>query len=195
MLKGLTKKLAGTRNAVTGALDELDVIRAQVAEKRQEIEKIRRAPIPVSEALEQFDRWAADKAEDAVSALHPEYLTDPNHAKGEIRLPDLWIGSGKDALRNNDRGDEILLGLIFASAMPAVRSIVEERLEAAVAGRECLTAAERVECVTLAEGELLQLELSEEALVRSLETAGLPVERRADAAPAAVLAAEASLPS
>lgn len=195
MIKGLTKKLTGTRSAVTDAMDSLDVIRARVAEKRAELEEIRRAPIPVSEALANFDRWAADRAEDAVSRLRPEHLVDPAHPAGELRLPDFSARVQGELHRAGDRADDLLWSLILATALPAVRNIVEEKLEAAVAGRECLTAAERVERVTLAEAELLHLELSEEALVRSLEGAGLPVERRADASPAAVLCAQASLPS
>lgn len=195
MIKGLTKKLTGTRNAVTGALDDLDVIRAAIAEKRNEIDSLRRAPIPTSEALANFDRWAADRAQDAIDRLRPEALVDPNHPAGELRLPDFSARVDGELHRAGDRADDLLFSLMLATAMPAVRSIVEERLEAAVAGRETLTRTERVERVERAEGELLQLELSEEATVRALEGAGLPVERRADASPLAVLAAEASLPT
>lgn len=195
MIKNLTKKLTGTRNAVTGALDDLDVIRAAIATKKTEIEALHRAPIPVSEALEQFDRWAAGKAEQAVQSLRPELLSDPANVSGEMRLPDLSYRLDGEIARADHRADEILYGLILATAMPAVRSIVEERIEAATAGRECLTAAERVERIAKAEAELLHLELSEEATVRALEGAGLPVERRADASPRAVLCAQASLPT
>lgn len=121
-------------------------------------------------------------------------MADPAHPAGEIRLPDFSARIEGELHRAGDRADDLLWSLILATALPAVRNIIEERLEAAVAGRECLTAAERVERIEKAEGELLKLELSEEALVRSLEGAGLPVDRRADADPRAVLCAEASLP-
>jgi hypothetical protein len=195
MIKNLTTKLTGTRNAVTGALDDLDVLRSQIAEKRNEIEALHRAPVPVSEALEQFDKWAADRAEQAVQSLRPELLSDPANVSGEMRLPDLSYRLDGEIARADHRADEILYGLILATAMPAFRSIVEERIEAATAGRECLTAAERVERIERAEAELLDLELQEESVVRSLEGAGLPVERRADASPVAVLCAAVSLPT
>ena len=194
-MKNVLKKLTGTRDAVTSALDGLDVIRAQVSEKRAEIESLRRAPVPVSEALKSFDVWAANRAEDAITRLRPEALVDPTHPAGELRLPDFSARVEGELHRAGDRADDLLWSLIVATAMPAVRSIVEERLEAAVAGRECLTAAERVERVEKAAGELLQLELSEESLIRSLEAAGLPVERRADADPRAVLCAGGCLPT
>jgi hypothetical protein len=195
MIKGLTKKLTGTRNAVTDAMDQLDVMRSQISEKKAEIDSLHRAPIPTSEALAAFDRWAADKAEDAVNRLRPEHLIDPAHPSGELRLPDFSARVEGELHRAGDRADDMLWSLVIATSMPAVRSIVEDKLEAACAGRECLTAVERVERIAKAEGELLELELSEEALVRSLEGAGLPVERRADASPAAVLCAAVSLPT
>ena len=187
-MKNVLKKLTSARSAVTATLDELDALRASIAEKRQEIETIRRAPLPVSEALKAFDVWAAD----AIDRLRPEALADPAHPAGELRLPDFSARVEGELHRAGDRADDLLWSLIVATAMPAVRSIVEEKLEAAVAGRETLTRTERVEQT---EGELLQLELSEEATVRALEGAGLPVERRADASPLAVLAAAVSLPS
>lgn len=195
MIKNLTKKLTGTRNAVTGALDDLDVIRAAIATKKTDVEALRRAPIPVSEALKAFDTWAANRAEDAITRLRPEVLVDPNHPAGELRLPDFSARVEGELHRAGDRADDLLWSLIMATAMPAVRSIIEDKIEAAVAGRECLTAAERVERIANAEAELLHLELSEEATVRALEGAGLPVERRADASPAAVLCAQACLPT
>jgi hypothetical protein len=195
MLKGIAKKLAGTRSAVTSAMDELDVLRASIVEKRQEIETLRRAPIPVGEALKAFDTWAANRAEDAITRLRPEHLVDPAHPAGELRLPDFSARVEGEFHRADDRADDLLFALIMATAMPAVRSIVEERLEQATAGRPTLTRTERVERIAEAEAELLALELSEEATVRSLEAAGLPVERRADADPRAVLASESSLPA
>lgn len=87
-MKNVLKKLTGARDAVTATLDELDVLRAAIATKKTDVEALRRAPIPVSEALEQFDRWAADKAADAIDRLRPEHLVDPAHPAGELRLPD-----------------------------------------------------------------------------------------------------------
>jgi hypothetical protein len=194
-MKSIMKKITGTRSAVTSALDELDVMRSQISEKKAEIDSLRRAPIPTSEALKAFDTWAANRAEDAVSRLQPEHLVDPAHPAGELRLPDFSARVEGELHRAGDRADDLLFSLILATAMPAVRSIVEDRLEQATAGRECLTAAERVERIEKAEGELIDLELQEEATVRALEAAGLPVERRADASPQAVLASAASLQS
>ena len=194
-MKSVLKKLTSTRTAVTGALDEIDVLRASIVEKRREIEGLRRAPIPTSEALANFDRWAADKSEDAIDRLRPEHLVDPAHPAGELRLPDFSARVEGELHRAGDRADDLLFSLILATAMPTVRNIVEERLEQATAGRECLTQSERFERVERAQAELLDLELSEEALVRSLEGAGLPVERRADASPAAVLCAGGCLPA
>jgi hypothetical protein len=195
MIKGLTKKLTGTRNAVTDAMDQLDVMRSQISEKKAEIDSLHRAPIPTSEALKAFDTWAANRAEEAIDRLRPEHLVDPAHPAGELRLPDFSARVEGEFHRADDRADDLLFALIMATALPALRSIVEEKIEAAVAGRETLTRNERVERIERAQAELLALELQEEATVRSLEAAGLPVERRADAAPAAVLCAQASLPS
>lgn len=171
------------------------VLRAAIATKKTDVEALRRAPIPVSEALEQFDRWAADKAADAIDRLRPEHLVDPAHPAGELRLPDFSARVEGEFHRAGDRADDLLFALIMATALPALRSIVEEKIEAAVSGRETLTRNERVERIERAQAELLALELQEEATVRALEAAGLPVERRADASPQAVLASAASLPT
>ena len=176
-------------------MDQLDVIRAKNADIQSEIRRLERAPLPVGEALDLFDRWAEKQAEEAFQSLRPELLLDPGHVAGELQLPDFtYVIDGENG-RAHHRADQTLWGLIIATALPSVRSIVEERLEAGVAGRETLTRHERMERIEKCQGDLLELELTEEALIRSLETSGLDVQRRADAAPAAVLAHSGSLPN
>ncbi|WP_226553577.1 hypothetical protein [Celeribacter naphthalenivorans] len=191
----LLKKLTASRSAVTDAMDQLDVIRAKNADIQSEIRRLEVAPLPVGEALELFDNWAEKQAEEAFQSLRPELLLDPGLRAGELSLPDFtYVLDGKSG-RAHHRADEVLWGLIIATALPSVRSIVEEKVEAAVLGRECLSRQERAEKIERAQVELLEIELVEEGIVRALEASGLDVQRRADADPQAVLASDASLPA
>ncbi len=52
----------------------------------------------------------------------------------------------------------------------------------------------RAKKLTRAQADLLALELAEEAAIRALEAAGLPVMRRPDADPRVLLASDTSLP-
>ncbi|WP_417264547.1 hypothetical protein [Celeribacter sp.] len=191
----LLKKLAGTRSAVTSALDELDVIRSRNADLQSEVRRLHAAPLPVSEALEYFDQWAERTAADAIERLRPERLLDAKAAPSGLSLPSVVVDAGGGPERVYTAAIECSFGVMLDACLPAVRASVEEALEQAVAGRECLTMQERAEKLEQAKADLMTMELEEESLVRALEASGLPVERRADADPQAVLCADASLPA
>jgi hypothetical protein len=60
-------------------------------------------------------------------------------------------------------------------------------------GRAVIATSDRCARIEAARAELLQAELMEESAIRELERVGVTVERRADANPQAVLAADACL--
>lgn len=191
----LLKKVTASRSAVTDAMDQIDVIRAKNADLQSEIRRLSSAPLPVSEALEYFDQWAERTAADAIERLRPERLLDAKVAPSGLSLPSVIVDAGGGPERVYTAAIECSFGIMLDACLPAVRASVEERLERSVAGRECLTMQERAEKLERAQAELLEIELVEEGIVRALEASGLDVQRRADAAPAAVLAADASLPT
>lgn len=192
----LLKKLAGTRSAVTSALDELDVIRSRNADLQADLRRISSAPLPVAQALEFFDQWAERISAEALTSLRPEKLLEAKSGPAGLALPFVTIRLPDGTPERIEKtAIETSFGLMVGVCLPALRSQVEERLETAMAGRQPLTMAERAEQIAKVEAELFAGEMMEEAIVRSVEQAGLDVQRRADASPAAVLASDASLPA
>lgn len=186
--------LKGSRSAVTNAMDQIDVIRAENSELQAELRRLAAAPIPLSEALEHFDAWAERQASEAISRLHPEHLLDQKYASRGLSLPNVTVRVGDQPVEAHRIAIDALFGALIATNLPALRSIVEDHLEAALRGREPLSAMERAERIAETEARLMEAELQEEGLIRGLEAAGLDVQRRADASPAAVLAHDDSLP-
>jgi hypothetical protein len=74
----------------------------------------------------------------------------------------------------------LLVGLLGATVKEALRALLMELPEG-------LPPMEKAERLLTLHNEQLALEKREEALVRELEAAGQPVQRRADASPAVVL--------
>ncbi|MHC9236619.1 hypothetical protein ACX9MO_13375 [Pseudooceanicola sp. 502str34] len=187
------KSLAASRDAAAEARQNIDALREEIAEVKNTISRLRSAPQPVAEAMEAFDRWSEKVADAGVAAMHPEHLLQPEAAARGLRLPYATVNVEGERHTNFDRVDEVLLGLVLAASMPALREIVEGQLDGLVEGRETLSADARAERIAEAEDDLLQLELTEEAAVRSMEAAGVVIARRADADPRAILASDASL--
>lgn len=77
-----------------------------------------------------------------------------------------------------------LHGLLAEAAIAGAGALIERRLKETPAG---LPAAERAARVAELESKILRLEREEEAAIRDAEVAGVVIERRPDADPAAVL--------
>lgn len=188
----LLKSFRRQRAALAGTLDGLDSLRAEIAAKKREIVQVERAPRPADEALAAFDTWCDQIATSAVDRLGVSYLAQPNNS-GALRLPIVRL-AGEHAPDLTGAAD-VLLGLIVLTSRDELRDVIRGQIEDLTGGRETLGEDARGERVEALRAEILHLELAEEAVVRQLEEAGLPVSRRADAPALALLASDDALPT
>lgn len=186
---GFMKSLTNSR---ADALDGLDLLREQIADAGDEIARIAAAPQPVADALKAFDAWAGQVATEGVDSLRLGRLLRPETAQG-YELPRSVVRAGDSAVYDYGAATEALLGLLVATAMPALRKIVQGQLDDLTAGRETLTPAARAKKLDQAKADLFNLELREESAIRAMEAAGMDIARRADADPRALLASDKSL--
>lgn len=191
MIRDVLKAFGRNRAALTSTFDALDQIRAQIDAKGDEIEALRTAPRPVSDAIAAFDQWADRVATAAVDRAGISYMLGPE-GKGDIRLPS-YRAPG-ETTPNLTGSVEVLLGLLILTGRDKLRAVIEGQLADLAAGRETLDAEQRIERIASAEADLRGLHLVEEKLVRTMLDSGLSVTRRADVPPLVLLAADASLP-
>ena len=194
MLKTIMQSLTANRNAVDLALRQIDEIREEIITQKAEISRIETAPVPVAEALAAFDVWAASAAGGAMDARGVSALLDPTGGGHGLGVTTPAVRHGGEMIFDARPAVQTLLGLVISTGLPTLRRLAQEHLTAAADGMETMSASSRRKKLAEAQRALLDLELAEEAAIRSLEGAGVPVARRADASPAAVLAADASLP-
>lgn len=180
MLKSL-KALRPARDAVAELRAELETIRDGVAARSAAIEAIETAPLPVDEAVAALSGWMDRAATASVDRLNLNYLLQPGRAQSGIDLPP------------GNAASDLLLGLLLATNRDAVMNLIAGQLADHAHGRETISADDRPARVAKAQEALLQAELSEEAVCRALEDAGVEVRRRPDADPRAVLAHDEEL--
>ncbi|RID91617.1 hypothetical protein D2N39_13045 [Gemmobacter lutimaris] len=191
-LSNFMKSFSKQRTVLASTFDALDEIRAQIDAKGDEIEALRTAPRPVSDAIAAFDQWADRVATAAVDRAGISYMLGPE-GRGDIRLPS-YRAPG-ETTPNLTGSVEVLLGLLILTGRDKLRAVIEGQLADLAAGRETLDAEQRIERIASAEGDLRGLEMAEETIVRQMQNAGLAVVRRVDATALALLADDASLPS
>ncbi|MGO4909526.1 hypothetical protein ACEN2J_14470 [Pseudorhodobacter sp. W20_MBD10_FR17] len=185
----LFKSLTKTKAAAMGLHDLLDQSREATAEAKARLEAIEAAPQDLEAALANFDDWLDRAATSAVDRLGVGYALDPAWRGPE--LPIQHTGAGRDATN----AVEILLGLVALIGSETLRKVVKGQLEDRLGGETGMTASTRVKRAAEAQAEILQAELVEEKIVRTMEAAGVTVSRRPDADPRALLASSDSLPS
>lgn len=191
------KKFRAPRDAVASSFAVLDALREATAEKKAEIARIERAPVPVAEAMTAIEDWMAEAATAAVDGLSLRALLEPGRAAEGIRLPVAFSHvDGKATIPDASPAVAALLGLFIATNGPALRKVLAAQLaDLSEIRGEAIPAAERAARIEAARAELLEAELLEEAATRQIEAAGLDVARRPDADPRALLCADACLPS
>jgi hypothetical protein len=179
------------RSAVSGAVNALEDLRSQIDRTKRDIAATARAPRPVGDALAAFDAWADAAATAAVDRTGLERLVQPGNS-GALRLPIVRLPG--EAAPDLTEAVEILLGLLVLTSRDKLRDVIAGQVGDLVQGNETLSSAERAVRIESLQSEMRQLEFAEEKIVRELESAGLPVARRADAPALALLAADAALP-
>ena len=189
------KALTAARAAAEQSVEVLDHLREEIAGVKADVARIERAPQPVAAAMQAFDQWAQRAATAGVDSLRVYSLLHPEDAEKGLTLPVVTVGASSGPQRDYDAATKALLGLLLVGAMPALRKTIEGQLQDLTAGVECMTPETRRKKLAAAQKRLLGLELQEETAVRAFEGMGIAVQRRGDADPRALLAADESLPA
>lgn len=163
--------VTATRSALA-ALEEIEAARGRVAEAKVLLGELAAMPVPQAEAEAALDAALARFSERAAEALTVTSLTRPR-----LR-PDF-----APELSHSD-----VVALLIGLHEKEIRKIVGAKLKDVYTGRVVLPPDERDARAAKIAADLLVLEIAEEAAIRRAEAAGVPVDRRADANPAAVLA-------
>lgn len=180
-MNGVVKKIAA---AITGAgkaagdvrkaVETMRTDRLQLLDNRDAIEAM---ATPRDEAIAALDAGLDSLADRAVEAVSISSLTRP--ARAPTFVPNVADGD--------------LLGLLIAANRDNIRDIIVDRLDEFYAQHAAMSAADKAAAILKIDAELLDLELAEEGAIRAAEAAGLAIERREDADPRAVLAADTAL--
>lgn len=176
----IKKLFAGQRSATRAVHENVEAIRVEILRRRDEVERIAAMPADRDDALAALDAGLDRMAERGAGALSIGSLAHPGH-----RTPNL----------NLNVPANLTMDVVALVARGHLRDVLAEKLAEFYDGRDVMPNAKRGPRVGILEVEILDLELAEEALIREGERTGLPMQRRADADPRAVLAADAALPS
>ncbi|CAH0154642.1 hypothetical protein SRABI05_00633 [Agrobacterium fabrum] len=156
------KSLAGGQTLMT-ALEE---IRMRIVLSRGAIVKLQQAPVSVDEAHHRLDDWIASISASSAVVSFAARFTSPSH-----RLPVSAVPPE----------------LVSAAVCGTLRDLIIGKISESYGSAKGLSAADRARQIEKAGRELLELELAEEAIIRSAEHNGIDVLRRLDADPRAVL--------
>jgi hypothetical protein len=172
----LKKLLAGSRKAATSVSDGLQELRLRRLRLLDERDEIAARPVPKAEAFAALDRDLDELVAIAMRETNVRSLTRAENPSWSIPP------------------NGVLLGLLIGANRATFRDQLAEMLAPAYSsGTKPISAEEREAALRRLDEDLLDLEVAEEAAIRSAEAAGLSVLRRADAHPRAVLASDAEL--
>lgn len=189
---------AERKQAVRGSLTELDALREAIAEGEAKIVRMTNASIDLHEATDALDRWLDDAATEAISSLNPGASfssRDPEYQclKMPIVRRNFETGKGIEMVQDTSRAVQLLLGLIVATSREKIREVVVKQIEDFQQANPGLSTEGREQAITAERANLFTLAAEEELLLRALEEASVPVQRRPQASAALLLATSASL--
>jgi hypothetical protein len=182
-MAGVVQKLTARRKSAAKASQDarraLDELRALIARLRDERAEIERRPVPVEEAQAAAAEGVQAAAARIVADLNLSSLMRP----ADGRAPSLTLNA------------EARSALAFASAAPEIAQMIGARLAEDYRANNLTGIADDDRAAQLAriDADALAAEMAEEAVIRSMEAEGLPILRRPDAAPRALLAADTEL--
>lgn len=192
MIRDRLKSLRGKLDETGAALRKVEELREAIEDKLQEIEAIEVAPQTMAEAMAAFDAWCDRAAHEAVDSLSIRRLLHPAATREGLTIQP--TARSINATPDASHIAQTALGLVFLTCRDTLRDVIEGQLADLLGRREALSADERAARTDRARAELLEMELVEEAAIRAMEAAGIPLARRGDADPRALMAADASLP-
>lgn len=180
-MSGVVKKIAaaigGAGKAAADVRTAVESIRTDRLRLLDERDRIDGMATPRDEALEALDAGLDQLADRAVDVISISSLTRP--ARAPSFAPSVPEGD--------------LFGLLIAANREAVREIIVDRLDEFYSAHPSMSAADKAARIAEIDAEIFERELVEEAAIRAAEQAGLAIERREDADPRAVLAADTAL--
>lgn len=164
-----------SRSATEAATAGLDQIRGRLVELEAEAAEIEAMPAPRDVILAAFDRDLARFTGEATRTFQIANLT--RTPKPGLRLPSV----------------EAAVWLLVAANAEAFRSFVISLIDKDLDGADLPDLKERAARLEKIAEERDELVRAEEAVIREMEAAGLPVLRRADADPDALLLSDTAL--
>jgi len=169
--------------SVNDLLSSIDAFRDQIGTLRQDRTQIEAAPRVLADVMTDLDDHLDHLATEAIDGLSLHHLRDRRGTFG-LRLSQSGLP---------DVGLQTLLGVVIAVARGPIRDLIEGQLRDLDAARPGLSDEDRLARLAELDGEILRTELREEHSIRALAAMGVTIDRRADASPLAVLAADAAL--
>lgn len=175
MAKSATASIADSINAAFKPLADL---RAKIAEAEAKREALKNAPLERDESIENAKAWISRKAQIGAQVVADcaRQLQDP---RANVELTE--FGVNVDRLRA-----QLETLVVFLNREALEKAITAEINEQADPSR--LSRVSIRDALAKLDAEIHGLCVREEVLVREIEAAGIPVNRRGDADPAIVLA-------
>ncbi|MFW6028051.1 MAG: hypothetical protein ACOC9Q_00810 [bacterium] len=177
----LAKLLSTTTQATDDLSGGLQQLRTRIGELQEQIAEVENHAVSKAEALKRLGRWARGAKARGIGEMSVNEFIRP---AGRARIP-----------LTPQSPQPYVFDVLVSLLADGIHDRLAERIEAHYAGCAGITDAEREKRIQKLEGELADLEVAEERLVRTAERAGLPVLRRADASPLIVLAPDSALES
>ncbi|NGM47948.1 hypothetical protein G5B31_20740 [Rhodobacter sp. SGA-6-6] len=190
MIADLLKTFRKSQANSMSMLDLLDQARDAVAQAVTRRDAVLAAPVDIDTAMNSVDHWLDRAATEAIDRLGLEHAAEPGWQGPELPIFTV-VG---ESVHETKSACETLFGLLCLTARDQLRQVVKGQIEDRMLGQTGMNAATRAKRLAEAERDILEAELAEEALIRSMEASGIAVARRPDASPIALLAADASLP-
>lgn len=174
----MAKKTSSIANRVKAINDELveniEAIRNDIAALKARAATVRKERVSKAVALDRANNWfetLIDRATKGASSVASFTSAD------RFRAPDVELDA-----------------LVALTLGPVIRDKLMDLVSSLYNDTEGLSEAERGEALSDLDREILDLELTEEAVIRTAEASGIPIMRRRDADPRAVLAHASALP-
>lgn len=169
------RKIVGRSKRGTVDLSEgLEAIRVSIALAKEDRSAIARMPVSAEEAASRAEAWVANLGKS----------TPLDAIASRLIQPDWREPASSDTLG-------VVISVLQEQIGAALLSSISSLYGKAKAG---VSASDRAAAIAKHDMQILDLELSEEAIIRAAEAAGIDVLRRADADPRAVLARKEDLP-
>lgn len=162
-LRRIIDKSVSGGQTLMAALEE---IRKRIVLSQYAITSLHQAPVSKDEAIQRLDNWISSVSAKPVTSNFAARFTSSSHRSPVSVVPP---------------------ELLSAAVSATLRDLIAEEIAENYSSVTGISAVDRAHQLEKSEGELLELELAEEMVIRHAEARGIDVLRRIDADPRAVL--------